>query len=125
LSRDEGQGLAILEAMAAGVPVAALRVAGVEDYLEDGRTGMVLTPGTASSLARQLERVVGAPDALARMARRAGVLVARRYTWAATLAAIDGVYARAMQRARAARPAGTPIRSAISRTKRSHVKKER
>ena len=125
LSLDEGQGLAILEAMAAGVPVAAFRVAGVEDYLEDGRTGTVLTPGTASSLARQLERVLGAPDALARMARRAGVLVARRYTWAATLAAIDVVYVRAMQRARVARPTGTPIRSAISRTNRSHVKKDR
>ena len=126
LSGDEGQGLAVLEAMAAGVPVAALGVSGVEDYLTDGDTGAVLTPGSATTIARQLGRVLDRPDVLARMARRARALVHRRYTWAATLSAIDRVYARAIGSATAApAPIGSPTSAPISRTNRSHVKKAR
>src|SRR5258708_4769616 len=42
LSSDEGQGIAILEAMALGTPVLCRNVAGVEDYLRDGKTGISL-----------------------------------------------------------------------------------
>ncbi|MEZ5319972.1 MAG: glycosyltransferase, partial [Vicinamibacterales bacterium] len=42
LSADEGQGLAVLEAMALGVVVVARPVAGIADFLEDGRTGLAV-----------------------------------------------------------------------------------
>ncbi len=38
-SLDEGQGLAVQEAMAAGVPVLALKTSGIEDYVTDGLYG--------------------------------------------------------------------------------------
>lgn len=94
LSRDEGQGLAMLEAMATGVPVAAYRVSGVEDYLEEGRTGVVITPGTPAHVASQLESALARPEALQRMARNARRLVEQRYSWAVTLAALDALYRR-------------------------------
>lgn len=124
LSSDEGQGLAILEAMAAGVPVAALRVAGVEDYLRDGRTGTELAAGPASAIAEQIATALADRDRLTRMAGRARALVTRRYAWDRTFASLERVYAEAL----ALRPpasAGTSIRAAISRTKRSQVKKAR
>jgi len=42
LSKDEGQGLAVLEAMGAGVPVLARPAAGLEDFLVNGRNGVWL-----------------------------------------------------------------------------------
>ncbi len=51
LSSDEGQGLAILEAMALGVPVAARPVAGVEDYFRPGVNGIAVRSSRARDVA--------------------------------------------------------------------------
>jgi 1,2-diacylglycerol 3-alpha-glucosyltransferase len=41
-SKSETQGLVLMEAMAAGVPVVAVRASGVSDVVEDGRNGRIL-----------------------------------------------------------------------------------
>jgi glycosyltransferase involved in cell wall biosynthesis len=55
LSSDyEGCPLSVIEAMAAGVPVVATRVGGVPELLGDGRSGLVVEPGSAEELAGAL-----------------------------------------------------------------------
>lgn len=57
----EGCPLAVIEAMAAGVPVVATGVGGVPELVERGRTGIVTAPGDAAALAAGLEEVLGNP----------------------------------------------------------------
>lgn len=54
----EGMPMVILEAMAAGVPVAASDVEGIPEVLEHGRTGLVVPPADAASLAAALGELI-------------------------------------------------------------------
>ncbi len=53
-SAFEGFGLSAAEAMAAGRPVVATRVGGLEEVVADGDTGKLVSPGDPASLARAL-----------------------------------------------------------------------
>jgi glycosyltransferase involved in cell wall biosynthesis len=68
--RTEILPLAILEAMAAGVPVVATDVGGVADIVRDGETGLLVPPEDPEALGAAIARVL-ADDALADRLRRA------------------------------------------------------
>ena len=94
-SHDEGQGLAVLEAMALGVPVVAAATRGIEDYL-DASTGVVVPRPAPAALARGLEDVLRRPGRTLGRMRRARRLVVRRYAWPVALDALADVYAGAV-----------------------------
>jgi L-malate glycosyltransferase len=83
----EPQGLAVLEAFAAGVPVVASRTGGIAEMLEDGRDGVLVPPGEPEPLAAALAALLEDPgrgkELAAAAARRLGEFdiraVARRY----------------------------------------------
>jgi glycosyltransferase involved in cell wall biosynthesis len=91
-SHDEGQGLAVLEAMALGVPVVAAATRGIEDYL-DAASGATVRRPTPAALARGLEHVLARPGHTLVRLRRARRLVVRRYAWPVALEALAAVYA--------------------------------
>lgn len=49
-SLSEGLGRVLIESMATGTPVIASRVGGIMDIVEDGETGLLVTPGDVSEL---------------------------------------------------------------------------
>ncbi|MCD6500386.1 MAG: glycosyltransferase [Deltaproteobacteria bacterium] len=53
-SNNEGTPVAVIEALAAGVPVLSTAVGGVADVLEQGRFGRLVEPGDARALARAM-----------------------------------------------------------------------
>ncbi len=54
-----GSGMTVaLEAMACGVPVVATATAGMEDYIEDGVTGLLAPPGQPEEVAERVARLV-------------------------------------------------------------------
>jgi glycosyltransferase involved in cell wall biosynthesis len=81
MSLDEGQGLAIQEAMAAGVPVLASKAAGVEDYVTDGRTGILTTSRRARSVSAAVLEALRQPASLSRLAAAGARLIRRDYSW--------------------------------------------
>jgi glycosyltransferase involved in cell wall biosynthesis len=53
-SEHEGLGLAIMEAMGAGLPVVASRVGGVPDLVCEGETGFMLSPDDVEGYAERI-----------------------------------------------------------------------
>jgi glycosyltransferase involved in cell wall biosynthesis len=76
-SRWEGFGIVLLEAMLAGLPVAATSVSAVPEVVRDGETGVLVGAGDVEALADVLDRLLSDRD------------------WAAALGAAGRVRARA------------------------------
>lgn len=63
----EGQPIAIIEAMASGVPVVGTRIGAVPDLVRDGVDGRVVEPGDVDALADALESLARDPELRTRM----------------------------------------------------------
>jgi glycosyltransferase involved in cell wall biosynthesis len=72
--------LAVLEAMAAGVPVVASRVGSVPELIDHGRTGFLIDPGDSPALAREIGYILDHPDRAREIAGAASAAVDGRYT---------------------------------------------
>lgn len=92
----EGVPVVLMEAMAAGLPTIASRVAGVPELVREGETGFVVPPGDLDTLANRLGRLMSDPNLCRRMgaAGRAVVnadyLVGKEAAWLARLLAGAG-----------------------------------
>jgi len=91
-SRREGQGIAALEAMAAGVPVVASRVGGLAEMLSDGETALLVPPDDPEALAAALSRLQGAGRLRQNLAESALALVKECYSLQAMLDTLTEIY---------------------------------
>ena len=78
-SLEENCPMSVLEAMAAGVPVAAARVGGVPDLIEDGKSGFLFDPLDAGSMRATIERALANPAAALEIAGCAKKLARQRF----------------------------------------------
>ena len=78
-SHQENAPLAVLEAMAAEVPVVATSVGGVPEIAVDG-TAQLIPPGDEVALADAIARLLDDPELRRRQARAARERIARKYT---------------------------------------------
>jgi glycosyltransferase involved in cell wall biosynthesis len=77
---NEAFGVTPLEAMAAGVPVAVSRCGGIVETVQDDKTGFVVDPADAGSLAHAMLRLLE-DDALREKMGRAGRQRALEFRW--------------------------------------------
>lgn len=75
----EGLPTVLMEAMAMELPVVSTRINGVPELVEDGRTGLLVTPARADQLAGALERLIGDPARRRSMGAAARRVVAERF----------------------------------------------
>lgn len=92
-SYKEGLPMAVLEAMAEGIPVVATAVGGVPYAVRDGSEGLLVNAGDANTLARALIRLLADP-ALCREMSEAGWRRANElFSIPAVLKQVDALYA--------------------------------
>lgn len=61
-SRSEGVPMAMLEAMAMGLPTVSTQVGGIESVIEDGRTGFLISPENESILSEVIQNLLRNTD---------------------------------------------------------------
>jgi glycosyltransferase involved in cell wall biosynthesis len=106
-SRNEGTPVALIEALAAGIPVVATAVGGVPDVVRDNQTGLLVSPGEPMSLANALYRVASDDELRRRLGANGREDMARRFRSERLVADIAAEYSellneRSSRRVRAA-----------------------
>jgi glycosyltransferase involved in cell wall biosynthesis len=95
-SLNEGMGRALIEAMAAGLPVIASRVGGIPAVISHERTGLLVPPGDASALAEALRRLLDRPEWAMQLGLAANRSVDSRYGSVSMVHAIESIFAEAL-----------------------------
>jgi glycosyltransferase involved in cell wall biosynthesis len=78
-SRAEGLPMALLEAMAAGLPVVTTPVGGIPSLIRDGETGLLVPAGSPRAMAKALGRLAADPDLRRRLGEAGRELATARY----------------------------------------------
>ena len=91
-SLSEGFSLAIVESMAAGVPVVATRVGGNPEIVLPGQTGELFDVGDFRRLAEILSRLYSQEDQLVDMGNQARKLVEKRFLLADMVRQYEDLY---------------------------------
>ena len=91
-STKEGWGLAVLEAMSAGLPVVASDLPVFLEYLQPGQDALLVPVDDAPALAAALSAVLDDRQLAARL-RSAGLAVCARFSWDRSAAQHQAIYA--------------------------------
>lgn len=81
-TKDEGLGIALIEAMAIGVPVVASDVGACREVLDDGRLGTLVTPGDALAMANAIDAIIADATFAAARAHLARTKVVQTFSMA-------------------------------------------
>jgi len=95
-SRSETQGMVLTEAMYSGLPIVAVRATGVEDIVEDEKTGF-LVEENKREFADAVQKLINDPDLRIRFGEEAKRVVCEKYTSKVCVERMLGVYEKAIK----------------------------
>jgi glycosyltransferase involved in cell wall biosynthesis len=91
-ARSEPFGLAIVEAMAAGLPIVAAASEGAMEIIEDGHSGRLVPVGDPEALAQAITDLLDDPLECSRLGRNARLVARERYSLARMAIDTERVY---------------------------------
>ena len=94
-SLNEGMGRALIEAMAAGLPVIASRTGGIPALIEDEKNGLLVPAGDSLALAVALRRILSDPTWACTLGQNAMLSIGPDYGFSAMIRAIELIYREA------------------------------
>ncbi len=94
----EGLSLAMLEAMAAGLPIVATQVGGARDVLGDNQYGLLVQPRDPEMLAQAIAQLLADPASCATLAAAGKDQVHRNYSITALASQLSDIYRAAIER---------------------------
>jgi glycosyltransferase involved in cell wall biosynthesis len=95
-SAFEGLPVSLLEAMAAGKPVVASNIGGVDELVQDDVTGVLFEPGNARALAAAVRRLIDDPGRAGRLAAAGHARVIAEFSSSAMARRVGAVYERVL-----------------------------
>ncbi len=96
-SLNEGMGRALIEAMAAGLPVVASRVGGIPAIVRHEENGLLVAAGDSRALSEALRRILTDLQLADRLGRNASRSIGNEFGVKAMVDAVESVYRRALQ----------------------------
>lgn len=111
-SHSEAMPLALMEAMACGLPIVATRVGGVPDMVQHGLTGALVSPGDFDGVGAQIAKLLAQPDTLRTMGERARARAVAHFSLARSVEQTAELLARIAQGA-----APLPLRAVAARAR--------
>jgi len=79
-STTEGMSIALLEAMAVGLPVVASRVSGTVDVIKHGKNGLLFEPGNGTGLTDCIISLIESPNRQAELGSQARKTVEQHFS---------------------------------------------
>jgi glycosyltransferase involved in cell wall biosynthesis len=86
--------------MANGKPVIGCKGEGIEDFVEDKKTGLLVQPKNVDSLVEAIDYLLSNPDKAKEIGERARKLVLDNYTWEKNAEKTIKVYQEVLNNAR-------------------------
>jgi glycosyltransferase involved in cell wall biosynthesis len=94
-STTETLGIAMIEALASGLPVIAARTGATGEVVDEGETGLLYDPGSDAALVAAVRKISSDDAMRARMGRKARVAAERR-DWGSSTRTLRGYYEQAL-----------------------------
>jgi glycosyltransferase involved in cell wall biosynthesis len=91
-SKNEGTPVALIEAMAAGVPVLSTDVGGVGDLVAHGTTGWLVPPSDPAAMAQAIGDLLGDAGRRARLAAAGQVVALEQHQVAGLIRRVEALY---------------------------------
>jgi phosphatidyl-myo-inositol dimannoside synthase len=88
----EGFGIVLLEAAAAAKPTVAIRVGGIPDAVEDGKSGILVEPDDYRRLSRAIVELLNNPAAGSAMGKFAQQRVKEQFAWSKIIARYEEAF---------------------------------
>jgi glycosyltransferase involved in cell wall biosynthesis len=96
-SLNEGLGLALMEAMAFGLPVIGSDVGGIRSLIKDGETGLLVRPADSPALGFAILELLNDKKKMADLGRRAAAFIAKNFSQDKMVSRTEGVYAQCLK----------------------------
>jgi len=91
-SVSDGTPVSILEAMASGLPCIATNVGGIPEWIENGKTGLLIPPGSPESVAAAILSLAANPALRERLGTAARETVVANGQWRTLMAQAEKDY---------------------------------